>query len=164
MISLIACVDKNGGIGLNGVMPWWFTKDMKYFRDVTIGNTVIMGSTTFDHMANPLAHRRNVVLTSKNKDAYAHKFKDRSLYYARTIEEALGYGLTNETFVIGGAKIYEQFLPYADMLYLTKIDGEFIVDTYFPEVDFSEWEKTEERKDFENGYDLIFEVYAKKSL
>ena len=137
--SLIAAVAANGVIGNRGALPWRLTDDMARFRDLTMGHAVIMGRATFASLRKPLRGRRNIVL-SRDKGlriegcAVAHSL-------AAALEAASG---DDEAFVIGGASVYELFLPGAHRLYITWIDVEVPGDTVFPAVDWRAWRVTRE--------------------
>lgn len=132
-LALIAAVTKNHVIGKDGGMPWHIPEDLKYFRDRTSGQTVIMGRKTWDSIGIALAKRRNIVVTS-----------DRSLVLvgaetAASLEEALALCEEETVFCIGGASLYEAALPLADVLYLTEIDAEVDGDTFFPKIATRDW-------------------------
>ena len=143
MISLIACVDSKNGIGLDGGIPWWLPPDMKHFRKLTTGSTIIMGRLTWESIGSkPLPNRDNIVITSKPetiKGAIACSSMDIALLEASTFLKPV--------FIIGGAGIYkESLLNGASKVYLTRIDNDYNCDTMFPFADmkgfqweFSEW-------------------------
>lgn len=127
MISLILAVSENGVIGdstkPHGI-PWDLPDDMKHFRDITRGKTVIMGSKTFEHIGRPLPKRRNIVI-SRNFD-----YQAEGCEIAHSPEEALEMAQHDgEIMIIGGAKIYEAFLPIADRIYLTRVHAHIDGDT-----------------------------------
>lgn len=134
MLSIIAAHDKNRNIGLKGDMPWGNTMkaDLQRFQKLTMGKPVIMGMNTYDSLPSafkPLPNRKNVILTRKTN------VKMWGPYLAHSIEEALALTHTDrEVFVIGGAQIYEQFMPYADRIYLTEIHAFLEGDTKFPDI------------------------------
>jgi len=140
-ISIIVAIDNNNGIGKDNKLLTYISADLKHFKAITTGNVIIMGSNTWFSLPNkPLPNRTNIVITSK---------KDSKLFegaiIAPSIENAIEKCPENEEcFVIGGAKIYEQFLPFANKLYLTKIDKEFNADTFFPKINTFDWIKVKE--------------------
>lgn len=167
MIHLIVCTGEGGEIGKNNDMPWGrgLPEDLKYFKRVTNGYDVIMGRKTFDSiltsLGKPLPERKNIVLT-RDKD-----FHYEGVHVYHTIEEFLNE-IKKETnvFVIGGASIYQQFLPFADSLYITKIHEAFDADTYFPLVNEEEWEEVSSEKGIkneENPFDYDYFVYKRKN-
>ncbi len=123
-LIIIAALNKKRVIGHNGKLPWHISEDLKRFKKLTVGHTVLMGRKTFESMGKPLPDRRNVVLASKEipgVETYP------------TITAALGVLRDQEKiFVIGGGKIFEQFLDMADELHLTLVDIEVDGDTFFP--------------------------------
>ncbi|MFY9177159.1 MAG: dihydrofolate reductase [Caldicoprobacterales bacterium] len=160
MISLIVAMDRNRLIGNNNRMPWRLPKDLAYFRQLTLGHTVVMGRKTFESIGKPLDGRKNIILT-RNKEY----FKEGCII-AHSIDEVFR-DIRNESecFIIGGAEIYSAFLPYAEKLYITYIDHEFEGDTYFPQINNKEWEMVSRisgKRDYKNPYDYYFKVYKRK--
>lgn len=128
MISLIVAYDQNRVIGLNGKMPWHFKADLAYFRQITEHHTVFMGRKTYDSILSynqtPLKNRPHVVASRSLEDDRVTVVSDVEAWLKLPREE--------EVFVIGGAEIYRQSLPFADRLYITHIDQSFEGDTFFP--------------------------------
>ncbi|MBE6022617.1 MAG: dihydrofolate reductase [Cellulosilyticum sp.] len=127
MIKLIAAISQNNQIGLANQMPWHIPEDLEYFKQVTSGHTILMGRKTFESIGRILPNRRNIILTRDSN------FIVSGADVIHSIEKALELckGL-DEVFIIGGGEIYSQFLPYADMLYLTLIEKYIEGDTSFP--------------------------------
>ncbi|MCH5189594.1 MAG: dihydrofolate reductase [Oscillospiraceae bacterium] len=126
-ISMIAAIGKNRELGKNNDLIWHFKEDMKFFRETTTGNTVVMGRKTFESLPHALPNRRNIVIT-QNKNYVADGAET-----AGSIDEALEMAKNDNVFIIGGGKIYSEFLEFADKLYLTEIDDECEdADTFFP--------------------------------
>lgn len=139
-ISIIAAVAKNRAIGKGGDLIWHLSNDLKHFKEVTTGDCVLMGYNTYASLPGrkALPKRRNIIISSHLKDA------PEGFEVANSILDAMKLVFNEEkVFVIGGGMIYEQFLPMADKLYLTRIDKKFEADTFFPIVNFNEWELTE---------------------
>ncbi|GFN32342.1 dihydrofolate reductase [Paenibacillus xylaniclasticus] len=134
-ISMIWAMDRQRGIGIDNKIPWRLPADMAYFKAYTTGKTVVMGRKTFQSFPKALPNRRNVVLTRSEGLAF------EGAETVGSVEEALNkYGSEEELVVIGGAEIYDQFLPYADKLLVTEIDHIFEgTDAFFPEYDESKW-------------------------
>ncbi len=156
-ISMIAAIGKNRELGKNNDLIWHFKDDMKFFRETTTGNTVVMGRKTFESLPHALPNRRNVVITS-NKN-----YSAQGAEVACSVSEALELTKNDNVFIIGGGKIYSEFLKYADKLYLTEIDAECEdADTFFPE--FNKDDYTQEKlTDFEvNGIHFSHVLYTKK--
>lgn len=151
-ISIIVAVDKNRGIGFKNKIPWNIPADMKHFREITKGHTVIMGKATFesilDYIGKPLPNRTNIVLTLDKL------FHHDGCIICYSIPEALEKTKElekDEAFIIGGASVYKQLIQYAEKLYITRVDGDFKVDTYFP--DYSEFNNIlKEESGEDNGY------------
>jgi len=133
MISIIAVVGKNLAIGYKNKLLWDIPDDLRHFKKITAGHTVIMGQKTFESIGKPLPNRHNIVVTlDKN-------FKADGCEIRYSLEDVLkeGKNRSEEIFIIGGGQIYRQSLPYADKLYLTVIDDSPKADTFFP--DYSEF-------------------------
>ncbi len=139
MISIIVAVAKNRVIGDKGDIPWYLPDDLKHFAKITKGHTVIMGRKTYEsiikRLKKPLPERKNVVITSQCN------FKAPGCEVLQSVDDAIFEfsSRKEEVFVIGGSKVYEEFLPVADKLYLTEIDGDVHGDTVFPTYDEREW-------------------------
>ena len=143
-VSMIAAVGKNLELGKNNDLIWHFKEDMKFFKDTTIGHTVVMGRKTFESLPKALPGRKNIVISSNAE------YQAQGATVVTSVEEALQIADNEEIFVIGGGKIYAEFLPYADKLYLTEIVAECAdADTYFPQ-----FNKSEYIKEIINYYDI----------
>lgn len=157
MITLIAAMDKNLGIGKDGDLPWpKIKKDLKFFKEQTIGSTVVMGRKTYESlgMYKPLPKRRNVVITRK-KDYEV----ERGVIVCPDLESALAVSL--DIIVIGGAEIYKQAMPFANKLILTHIDGTFEVDTHFPPVTPWDWKITWKEDHLDEKIPFTFRTYRR---
>lgn len=134
-VTIIAAVGQNMELGKNGQLIWYIPEDLRHFKQLTLGATVIMGRKTWDSLPRkPLPGRQNIVI-SGNPD-----FMPEGAVKASSIAEAIAHAKGNETFIIGGASIYEQAFPLADKLEITHIeDSEAMADTFFPEIDEKEW-------------------------
>lgn len=127
MINCIVAVEKNQGIGFNGQMPWpRLAGDMSWFRTMTTGQVVIMGSTTYDSLGKSLPNRINIVL-SRNRRLGDITFGDTKMALDFC---ALTYP-NKEIFIIGGSAIYEHYLNIVDRFYVTEIDAEYECDKFF---------------------------------
>ncbi len=156
MFKIIACVGKNLELGRKNDLVFHIPEDMKYFRETTTGKPVIMGGNTFRSLPGALKGRRNVVL-SRSDDFPAE------VEVSHSLEDILAeFKDEDEVFVIGGASIYQMFLPYAKKLYLTEVDSEVEADVFFPEFNKSEYERKVVKKSSDNGLDFEFVVYTKK--
>lgn len=149
-VVLVAAVADNGVIGDRGAIPWRLPEDMRHFRRVTEGNTVLMGRVTFDSIGHPLPRRTNVVVTRQpgwNADG---------VVVAGSFEEALAVArdLDGDVMVIGGAQIYAEAMARADVQVLTEVHQSPVGDTRYPAFDRSEW--TETRREAHDGYDFVW--------
>jgi dihydrofolate reductase len=134
-ISIIVAIATNRAIGKDNRLLWHLSDDLKRFKKLTTGHTLIMGRNTFLSLPNgKLPNRRHVVITDMAEESF------EGCEMARSIEEAIELaGTSEESFVIGGGMVYKQFLPLAGKLYLTQVHESFEADTFFPEIDFSRW-------------------------
>lgn len=125
----------NRVIGHDNKMPWHLSADLKRFRAITMNAPILMGRKTFESIGKPLIGRTNMIL-SKNFD-----YQPDGCLVFDSLEMALNaaQNVGEELFIIGGATLYEIALPLANRLYLTDIQAEFEGDTFFPEIDFNEW-------------------------
>ncbi len=159
IISIIAAMDKNRGIGKDNALPWAgkTPRDMKHFRELTTGHTVIMGRKTFDSIGKALPNRMNIVLTRDKGWSAKDVWHEHS--FEAALKEAARNGSSEEVFIIGGASLYAEALPLANRMYLTEIDGEFTCDTFFPECDPLAWRQaslTVHHADDRNAYKMRF--------
>jgi dihydrofolate reductase len=132
MITLIAACSKNRVIGKDNKLIWNLPEDLKRFKDLTLGNPIVMGRKTYESIGKSLPGRLNIILT-KNRDFKA----DNCLIY-NNIYDMLEIYQQSNLFVIGGGEIYNMFLPHAKKIELTLIDKDFEGDTFFPELG-SDW-------------------------
>jgi dihydrofolate reductase len=159
MISIIAAVDINNAIGKANAMPWHLPADFAYFKKTTEGYPIVMGSKTHESIGRVLPGRINVVLTEKESIP--------GVEVAHSLEEAfeIAHKENENVFVIGGASVYAQSLPFADRLHLTYVDTEVEgADAYFPEIDEKEWREVSRTKhpaDEKNFCDMEFVVYER---
>lgn len=158
-LSIIAAIGKNNELGLNNNLIWHLPSDLKYFKKVTSGKTIIMGRKCFESLPGLLPNRKHIILTN-NKD-----YNVDGATICHNIEYVLNYvkNTNDECFIIGGAKIYELFLPYAKKLYLTEIDATSRADVYFPKFDKELYEKEEIEKINENDIDYKFVLYTRRN-
>ena len=157
-ISMIACVGKNLELGKKNDLIWHLPNDLKYFRKVTSSKTVVMGRRTFDSLPGVLPKRRNIVLQMPNEEMIegVEIFNDIPSIIDNIKNE-------EEVFIIGGASIYKQFLPYADKLYLTEVDEECLdAEVYFPKFNKDDYKREIVGNNEDNGIKYQFVVYTKK--
>ncbi len=134
-LILIAALAENRVIGRDGDLPWRLPDDLKRFKRLTVGKTVLMGRKTWDSLGRPLPDRDNWVLS---RDPM---FKPAGATVFATLDQALNAGQGRELVVIGGAELYRQTLPLATRLELTEVQAEVDGDTRFPEIDRRAWQQ-----------------------
>ncbi|MCK4919644.1 MAG: dihydrofolate reductase [Bacteroidales bacterium] len=136
-ISIIVAIAQNNAIGKNNKLLWHISDDLKRFKKITTGHTIVMGKKTFHSLPNgPLPNRVNMVIT----DVKDERFEGCEMAYS--IEDALQqFDEKEEVYVIGGGMIYKQFLPHASRLYLTLVHQDFEADTFFPVINYDEWKE-----------------------
>ncbi len=160
-ISIIVAIDENNGIGLKNNLLAYIPADLKRFKEITTGHTVIMGKNTWLSLPKrPLPERRNIVITSHKEEMF------NGAVVANSLNEAIDILSDNdESFVMGGASIYRQMFPLATKLYLTLIHKTFEADTFFPEIDYSQWTEIERIKitdDPKTDFDYTYLTLVRK--
>jgi len=154
-ISIIVAIAENRAIGKDNRLLWHLSDDLKRFKKLTTGHTLIMGRNTFLSLPNgALPNRRHIVITDQEEESF------EGCEMARSIEESIELaGTEEECFVIGGGMVYAQFLPVVGKLYLTQVHASFEADTFFPEIDFSMWKalvteevEASERNQYKHSY------------
>ncbi len=156
MINLIVAIGNNNVIGKGNKLPWHYEEDMQYFKKTTMGNTVIMGEMTFksiiSYLNKPLTGRTNVIATLTD-------YKYKGIEVTNDIIAYLNnFPKDKEIFIIGGKIIYDLTIDVADRLYITHINKDFDGDVFFKEIDYSKYQKTNEKISGE----LNFSVYERK--
>jgi dihydrofolate reductase len=149
-IVLVAAVADNGVIGVDGDLPWRIPEDMRHFRRVTGGHAVVMGRRTFESMGRPLPERLNIVVTRDPA------WSAEGVRAVGAVEQALDVAAEcpGDVMVIGGATLYEQVMPRADVQVLTEVHQSPRGDTFYPAFDRSQW--TEVRREPGDGYDFVW--------
>ena len=157
--SIIAAIGKNRELGRDNKLLWSLKGDMKFFKDKTTNHTIIMGSKTFESLGRLLPNRKHVVISSNNNFP-----KEVDVY--NNIESLLSHykDTSEELFIIGGAKIYNEFINYVDKMYLTLVDEEFTADAFFPLFNENEWTKEVLSENEENNLKYKHVLYEKKTL
>jgi dihydrofolate reductase len=174
ILSIISAIGKNNELGKKNDLLWNLPVDMKHFRDITRGHTIVMGQKTFESLAKDengkqigrlLPNRRNIILTqdksfTKEGAEVIHSVEKTLVLLSKTTKD------NEEVFVIGGGQIYKLFLDLADKLYITHVDESFPeAEIFFPVIDENKWQKIKSekyQKDDLNKYDLEFSEYLKK--
>jgi len=137
IVSAIVAIGQNNAIGKNNQLLWHLPNDLKHFKDITSGHTIIMGRKTFDSVGKPLPKRRNIIITRQD-------ISIEGAEVVHTIDQALALCKgEEEVFIGGGAEIYKMAMPKTDRIYLTVVHQSFDADAYFPEIDQNEWKETE---------------------
>ncbi|GAB2630950.1 dihydrofolate reductase [Kribbella swartbergensis] len=144
-VILIAAVGANGVIGRDNDLPWRIREDLRRFKQLTLGHTLVMGRKTYDSIGRPLPGRRTVVVTRQTA------WSTEGVDVVHSLDDALTYD--GDLFVAGGGEIYRQALPYADRLELTEVAQSPDGDVTFPEVDLGLW--TETSRDAHDGFAFV---------
>lgn len=161
-LALIVAISENNAIGRNGELLCHLPADMRHFKEITSGHTVIMGRKTFESLPKgALPNRKNIIIT-RNKD-----YKADNAIVCFSLEDALSIaGNETERFIIGGAELYSSALEYTDTFYLTRIHASFAdADTFFPEINYNEWEKVSDEyhdTDYKNKIAYSFITLKRK--
>jgi len=163
-ISLIAAMSRNRVIGRDNGLPWLLPADLRRFKQLTMGHTMLLGRKTFDSIGRrPLPGRPLIVVSRQGLD------EPDGVRVARSVQEGLDLARESgetELFVAGGEEIYRQTLPVADRLQLTRIEEDIPGDAYFPEFDETEWqlvERDDREPDRENPYPFSFQVWDRRA-
>jgi dihydrofolate reductase len=159
-IAIIVATDNNRLIGKDNDLPWKLSADLQYFKRVTMGKPLIMGRKTHESIGRPLPGRKNIIITRDET------FTAEGCVVVNSIDAALAECVdVEEVMVMGGASLYEQFLPRANKLYLTQVHAELTGDTWFPEWNPEQWlelEREDHQADENNQFDYSFIVYQRK--
>ncbi len=155
MLSLIVAVAENGVIGRDNALPWHISEDLRYFKQVTSGKTVIMGRKTFQSIGRPLPNRTNIVITRDPA------FSAEGVLVAHSLAEALAKAGDGEAVVIGGSSLFEEALGRADRFYLTEVHRAYQGDVHFPAWDRAGWQETSRRK-VAGDPDISFVTYERR--
>ena len=161
MISIIVAIAEDNGIGFKNKLLWHIPEDLKRFKKLTLGNTVIMGKKTWESLPKkPLPGRKNIIITDNPKDSF------ESGITAYSLEDALEKcGAGEDIFIIGGGSIYRQFIDLADKLYITHIHRKAPADIHFPVIDPEIWESIEKEEHTQSESDDIpytYVIYQRK--
>lgn len=158
-ITLIVAAAENNAIGKNNQMLWHLPDDFKYFKQHTLNHSIVMGRKTYESIGKPLPQRRNIVLTRDQR------WSTEEVDVANSLHDILTYCRDErEVFIIGGANIYEQTLPLAQKVLLTRVHTTLAGDAFFPELPKAEWKKVSESRhaqDERHAYDFTFEVWER---
>lgn len=142
-IALIAAMAQDRVIGKDGAMPWHLPAELQHFKRITLGKPVVMGRNTYESIGRPLPGRLNIVLSRRYQQPHTD---EQGVVWVSDPEQAVAAaGETDELMIIGGGHVYNEFLPYAQRLYITEIDLNVAGDTWFPDYKaLGEWELREQ--------------------
>ncbi len=150
-IKIIAAVARHNVIGKDNDLPWHIPEDLKHFKSLTLGKTVLMGRKTFEsimaRLGKPLPDRVSIIITKDEK----YQIPDGVRRFS-SLSEAIS-SRQEDIWIIGGASVYKQAMPQVDELYITHIDKEVDGDVFFPDIKADEWRKTDE--DRRDGYSFV---------
>ena len=162
MISIIAAIADNGALGANNNLLWYLPDDLKRFKSLTTGHTVIMGRKTFESLPDGALPNRTNVVISGNKSAVFEGCET----FENLADAISNHKHEDEIFIIGGARIYEQAIVLADKLYITRVHYFFDqADVFFPEISDNTWYLTESKtypKDGRHKYPYTFNIFLRK--
>lgn len=160
MVTIIAAIAENNALGKNNQLIWHLPADLKRFKKTTLNHVVIMGRKTFESLGKPLPNRTNILIT-RDKN-----YKAEGCVVANSLKEALKAALKvdENPFILGGADIYTQAMPFADKLDITYVHHQFDADVFFPEIDKTIWKETSRenfKADENNKYDYSFVTFER---
>jgi dihydrofolate reductase len=160
MITVIAAVAENNALGKENQLLWHLPDDFKRFKAITSGHYIIMGRKTFESFPKPLPNRTHVIISRQPN------YQPEGCIVVNSLEKAIeACPKTEEVFIIGGGEIYRQSIEVANKLDLTKVHASFEGDTYFPEINLTQWKLVFEEfhpKDDRHDYAFTFQTYLKK--
>ncbi len=159
-LTIIVALAQNNAIGCENRLLWYIPDDLKRFKKITKGHTIVMGMSTYESLpTKPLPDRKNIVMTRK-------EIEIDGCLVANSVDDAFKLLDGNkENFIIGGAQIYEAFLPFTNKLLLTIVHKDFEADTFFPPINFNEWIEAEREDFFDDGklgFDYSYITYLRK--
>jgi dihydrofolate reductase len=155
MLALIAALSKNYVIGNKGIIPWRIRGEQRRFKELTTGNTVIMGKRSFEEIGKPLPNRQTIVISN------TVKYEFENCITLGSLQEAIASVGDGEAYVAGGEQLYREALPLVDVMYLTVIDLEIEGDTFFPRFNEAEFELVNE-EEFQGEIPYRYLTYVRK--
>lgn len=160
IVSIIVATAENNAIGNENKLLWHLPADLKHFKQLTSGHTIIMGRKTFDSVGKPLPNRRNIIITRQQGLSIP------GAEVVNTLAEAIALcDEQEEVFIGGGAEIYKMAMELTDKIYLTVVKGTFTADTFFPAIDPEQWTETESthyEPDEKNALGYTFSTLIRK--
>lgn len=157
-LAIIACVSCDGGLGKGNDLLWRFPEDQKFFRDTTMGATVVMGGKTFESIGRALPGRKNIVLSRDKIDAEGVEVFHNKV----KLDKHLGT-LPGKKFIIGGASLYGMYLPEVEEIFLTEVNAEKPADVFFPEFDRSLYDAEVLRTGEADGIKYQIKKYTRRT-
>ncbi len=160
-VSLVVAHAENRTIGRGGKLPWHLPADLQFFKRLTTNHTIVMGRKTYESIGRPLPNRRSIVITRDPG------YRADGVDIAPSLEEALAMAAgDDDVFIIGGAEVFEQGIPLAERIYLTKIHAQVEGDVWFPPIDEGEWtviSREDHAADDRHAYAFTFITYQRKA-
>jgi len=160
IVSIVVAISENNAIGKDNQLLWHLPADLKHFKEITSGHTIIMGRKTYDSIGKALPKRRNVVITRNTA------LEIPGVEVMHSLAEAIDSSKEErEVFIIGGAEIFKQALGQTDKIYLTKVHQNFEADTFFPEIDTALWRESNQEQhptDEKNAIAYTFSTLDRK--
>ncbi|MBF0779841.1 MULTISPECIES: dihydrofolate reductase [unclassified Granulicatella] len=159
MIAFVWAEDSRGLIGKQNVLPWHLPNDLKFFKQVTTGHTIVMGRKTFDGMGKRLLPKRQTIVMTQDKH-----YDGNGAIICDNIQEIVTLAKNTDVYVIGGSQIFDLFMPYVDKLYQTKIHHTFDGDAYMAKIDYTRFKKVYEEQgelDDKNKYAHTFYIFER---
>lgn len=160
ILSIVVAIAENNAIGKDNQLLWRLPADLKHFKQITTGHTIIMGRKTYDSIGKPLPNRRNIVV-SRNAG-----LQIPGVEVTGNIEDALALcAEEQEVFIIGGAEIYKSTMERSNRIYLTRVHQSYAGDAFFPEIDFNRWKEADVEKhlpDEKNDVAYTFSTLSRK--
>jgi dihydrofolate reductase len=161
MLSIIVAKSRNNAIGKDNKLIWKIPDDLKRFKELTTGHTIIMGRKTFESLGRVLPNRYHIVFTRDE----SYKVDDENVKIVNDLSEINTYITDeNENFVIGGAQIYNMLISKCNKLYITQINKDFVGDTYFPKINEKEWKIVERREGPKDDNDFEYEYITYEKI
>ena len=161
--SIIVAMDEAGGIGKGGGLPWHLSADLKKFKSLSMGHTLIIGRKTYESIGRALPGRKMIVITRNKRYSAEGCLVVASLKEALAIAERDG---ETEAYIGGGGEIFTQALPVVERIYLTQVHATLDCDTFFPKLDWSEWQEGERAfhpADVRNDYAFSYSIFQRKT-
>lgn len=161
MITMIWAQDKNGLIGKNGQLPWRLPNDLKFFKEQTLHQTIVMGRVTFEGMGKRLLPNRDTIILTRDANYDAN-----GATVMTSVEDILTLSKNKPIFILGGSSIYQLFAPHASQFIKTEIEGAFEGDAYIPEMPYEQFvleETIDGITDEKNHHPHTFKFYKRKT-